>query len=218
MTTEKMNVHRALAELKTIDARISKALRDSGPYVLANKHSNDKILGEPIAKYADKVKDGFKQVSDLYARRVALKCAVVQSNAVTKVTIGGVEYTVAEAIEMKNHGIPLRRSILSTLVRDLTGAQVECQRQNGEALERRAVEHVKNMFGQSDMKNATDEAKKVYDEFIAQQTFELVDPLGIDKVIKAMEKEINDFEVEVDAALSVSNATTEIEFSYGNDN
>lgn len=215
MNTEKMNIHRALAELKVIDARISKALRDGGPYALANKHSNDKIAGEPISKYAEKVESAFDSVCDLYERRAAMKRAVVQSNAVTKVMIAGKEYTVAEAIEMKNHGIPLRQGILNTLTRDYLAAKSECDRNNGDILERRADDHVKNMFGSSDMKNATEEVKRAREEFISQQKFELVDPLDLNTIIKSLEKEIHDFSVEVDAALSVSNAITEIEFSYG---
>ena len=45
MTNEKMTVHKALVELKTIDARIEKTIRDAS-FVIANKHSNQKISGE----------------------------------------------------------------------------------------------------------------------------------------------------------------------------
>lgn len=40
MAKEKMNVYRALAELKTLDSRIQKAAR-SATYCFANKHSLD---------------------------------------------------------------------------------------------------------------------------------------------------------------------------------
>ena len=39
MTHEKMTVHKALCELKTLDARITKAIQSS-TYVFANKHSH----------------------------------------------------------------------------------------------------------------------------------------------------------------------------------
>ena len=50
MTTEKMTVHKALAELKLLDDRIEKAIKE-GVYCVANKHSNDKIGGVPIDEY-----------------------------------------------------------------------------------------------------------------------------------------------------------------------
>ena len=104
MTTEKMTIHKALCELKTLDARITKCIGET-EYVFANKHSNDKVNGMTVAAYCDEIKSGYQRVTDLIKRRDAIKRAVVLSNAVTKVTVGGKEYTVAEAIEMKNHGI-----------------------------------------------------------------------------------------------------------------
>lgn len=100
MTTEKMTIHKALCELKTLDARITKCIGET-EYVFANKHSNDKVNGMTVAAYCDEIKSGYQRVTDLIKRRDAIKRAVVLSNAVTKVTVGGKEYTVAEAIEMK---------------------------------------------------------------------------------------------------------------------
>ena len=104
MTTEKMTVHKALAELKVIDSRISKAINE-GAYVVANKHSNEKIHGKTINDFKEYMKSCHNKVTDLINRRNAIKRAVVLSNATTKIKVGNDEYTVAEAIEMKNHGM-----------------------------------------------------------------------------------------------------------------
>lgn len=64
------------------------------------------------------------------------------------------------------------------------------------------------------MKGASDEIKKVRADFIAAQTMEIVDPINITTELTALEKEINDFVVEIDSALSVSNALTELEIAY----
>ena len=50
MTTEKMAIHKALAELKTMDDRIAKAIRET-PYVLAVKHSAEKINGMTVDNF-----------------------------------------------------------------------------------------------------------------------------------------------------------------------
>ena len=110
MTNEKMTVHKALAELKIIDDRINNAIV-SGTYVIANKHSNTKIHGMTIDDFKTSMKSDFQKVSDLIARRNAIKRTVVASNAVTKVKVGDVEYTVAEAIEMKNHGMEFKNTL-----------------------------------------------------------------------------------------------------------
>ena len=51
-------------------------------------------------------------------------------------------------------------------------------------------------------------------DFIAAQTMELVDPINIDAEMKWLEEHIAAFTVEIDAALSVSNALTEITVEY----
>ena len=114
MTTETMTIHKALCELKTLDSRIKKAIEGS-VFVFANKHSNAKVSGKTISAYSDEVKSAYQSACDLIARRDAITRAVTLSNATTKVTIGGQEYTIAEAIEMKNHGIPMQQKLLDKL-------------------------------------------------------------------------------------------------------
>lgn len=108
MTTEKMNVHKALAELKILDDRIIKAI-NSVEACISNKHSNTKVKGVDIKVYTGVMKSSYDKATDLIKRREAIKRAVVLSNAVTKVTVADKEYTVAEAIEMKNHGMDFKK-------------------------------------------------------------------------------------------------------------
>lgn len=136
MTTEKMTIHKALAELKTMDARIAKAIHET-PYVLAVKHSAEKINGMTVDNFKDKMRSGYQKATNLIARRDAMKRAVVLSNATTKVKIGDNEYTVAEAIEMKNHGMEFKSDLLRQMNSAYTAAQNELVRNGGEALEKR---------------------------------------------------------------------------------
>ena len=90
MTQEKMTIHRALSELKTMDDRITKAIDDM-TYVVAVKHSAEKIYGITVADFKESIKSGYQKVQSLMARRDAMKRAVVLSNATTKVTVAGKE-------------------------------------------------------------------------------------------------------------------------------
>lgn len=213
MTTEKMTIHKALCELKTLEARITKAISES-VYVFANKHSNAKVSGMTVSAYCDEIKAAYQRVTDLIRRRDALKRAIVLSNATTKVTIAGVEYTVAEAIEMKNKGIPIQKILLNKLEKDSRSSRREADENNGEYMERRADEYIRSLYGNTDMKNASDEVKKVRADFIAAQTYEIIDPIGIKNEMEKLDERINSFMVDVDAALSVSNALTEITIEY----
>lgn len=217
MTTEKMTIHNALAELKTLDARIEKAIRET-PYVLAAKHSAEKINGMSIADFKTQIKSCYQKATDLIARRDAMKRAVVLSNANTKITIGGNEYTVAEAIEMKNHGIEFKERLLNAMTYAYNNAQNDLSRNSGDSLERKAEQYVLAVIQaqpkDSKMTVDSDAMQSLRKTYIENNTYDLIDPLGVANVIKSLEDEINKFNTEIDAALSCSNALTVIEFEY----
>lgn len=217
MTTEKMTIHKALAELKTMDARIAKAIHET-PYVLAVKHSAEKINGMTVDNFKDKMRSGYQKATNLIARRDAIKRAVVLSNATTKVKIGDNEYTVAEAIEMKNHGMEFKSDLLRQMNSAYTAAQNELVRNGGEALEKKAEQYVLAVIAaqpkDSKMSVDSDAMKTLRQTYIDNNTYDLVDPMNIAKVMEKLDAEINEFNAEVDAALSCSNALTVIEFEY----
>ncbi len=217
MTIEKMTIHKALAELKTMDDRINKAIR-SATYVLAVKHSAEKINGKTVTNFKEDMRSGYQKVTDLIARRDAMKRAVVLSNATTKVKIGDNEYTVAEAIEMKNHGMEFRSALLYQMNNAYVSAQNDLTRNGGEALEKKAEQYVLAVIAaqpkDSKMSVDSDAMKALRQTYIENNTYDLVDPMDIAKVIESLDAEINEFNAEVDAALSVSNALTVIEFEY----
>ena len=217
MTIEKMTIHNALAELKTLDARIEKAIRET-PYVLAVKHSAEKINGMSIADFKTQIKSCYQKATDLIARRDAMKRAVVLSNANTKITIGGNEYTVAEAIEMKNHGIEFKERLLNAMTYAYNDAQNDLNRNSGDSLERKAEQYVLAVIQaqpkDSKMTVDSDAMQSLRKTYIENNTYDLIDPLGVANVIKSLEDEINKFNTEIDAALICSNALTVIEFEY----
>ena len=128
--------------------------------------------------------------------------------------INGEEYTRAEAIEMKNHGVEFDERMLEMLNKQYNKAQAEILKQNGDDLEKRAEQYVIGIYGSKEGKTNTDDFEKTKKDFMTANAFELVDPIKILDKINALEDKIASFKAEVDAALSVSNAITEIEISY----
>ncbi len=213
MTTETMTIHKALSELKILDDRIISAIANS-TFCLANKHSNEKLNGIPVDEYKKIMIGGYDKSTDLIKRREAIKRAVVLSNASTKVTIGEIEYTVAEAIEMKNHGVEFKKQLLAEMRRQYSSAQAKILAQNGKDLEDRAEKYVVGIFGSGEKKVVVDEIEKAKKAFITANEYELVDPIGILKKIETLEEEIAAFTADVDGALSTSNAITTITIEY----
>jgi len=209
---ETMTVHKALSELKVLDSRIANAIEDLD-VVVANKHSNTKISGIPVAQFIDEAKAKYQSAVTLVNRRNAIKRAVTRSNATTMVNIGGVEYTVAEAIDMKARGIQYQSAVADKLLSKLARAKKQADMEN-ERLENRADEYIKSLYGGADLKNMGDEITKVRNTFIAAQTFELVDPINAGEVASKLQEQMDAFLSDVDSALSVSNALTAIEVEY----
>ena len=216
-TVEKMSVHKALAELKVMDSRIKKAIVDS-TFITANKHSNEKINGMSISDFKETIRSSNQKVNDLIKRQNAMKRALTLSNATTTVTINSEKFTVAEAIYMKNHGMDNLKYLLSEIRSQHLRAMDSLTRNSGDALERRAEAYVLSVIQaqpkESKMSVDSDAIKKLRDTYIKDNTYDLIDPIETAKVIEGLAEYINNFEVEVDAALSESNAVTIIEFEY----
>lgn len=213
MTTETMTIHKALMELKLLDSRISKEIR-SGTYVTGKKNSDKFINGIPTDEVVKNIRSHYAKVTDLIKRRKALKKAVVLSNAKTEVEIAGVTCTVAEAIEMKNHGVEFDKDVVNTLNSRYTDVSMCAATINGEALEKRADQYITSLYGQKDGKNISTEVEDARRKFIESNTYEIIDPLKVQDVAAGLEDYINAFMAEVDSALSVSNALTEITIEY----
>lgn len=211
-TVEKMTIHKALCELKILDSRINNAI-SSARFCLANKHSNEKVNGVTVEEYQETMKASYNKASDLIRRREAIKRAVVLSNAKTIVKIGGKEYTVAEAIEMNNHGIDLKLQLKNAMKKQYDSAITAIISKNS-VVDDKATEYVVGLFGQKESKTANEEYEKARKSYIEANTMELIDPVNILEKIEALEVEIADFTTEVDSALSVSNALTEITVEY----
>ena len=212
MIHEKMTVHKALAELKTLDDRINSEITGS-VFVRANRHNNMKIFGKAIPDFVADTESSYQSVQALINRRNAMKRAVVLSNAITKVEIGGVEYTVAEAIEMNNHGMENLVDLRDCLREQYSSVKRMVESENGEKLVKACENYIQATFGTKEKINNPDieMAQKVY---MTNNTYDIVTGFDIEKVIKELTDRIDAFKAEVDSALSVSNALTVIEFDY----
>lgn len=210
MNKETMNIHKALCELKILDDRINRAIDDCR-YVGVTKIVSKRVGSQTVDEFCNSVKDGFKSACDLIKRRQAIKSAVVKSNATTTVVIGGTTYTIAEAIEMKNHGLDGEKRMLRYMVSRLAEAESLINRTRSD-LESRADAFIRDQTGSKESK--TEDLLKMRQDYIAMQDVDLVDPLHIRDIIKTLDEKISTFMSEVDSALQTSNAQTMIEIEY----
>ena len=206
-----MTIHRALAELKLIDSKIEKAISVIEPtgIMQVNKLVNNFYKKEDFENDA---KSKYQSVIDLIERKNKIKSAIVTTNGITEVEISGIKMTIADAINFKSI-IVFKKNLIATLIKKHNAIKSKFTIEN-EKIEKIALENAKIMIGkEGDNKiNPTDEdVKNIIEPFVKRNEFHLVDPLKVEELTEKLQKEVSDFEVEVDAALSEVNAITIIE-------
>lgn len=205
MAEKKMSVHQALAEVKTYDDRIANATNPQNGFIIGNKKSNKTPNGMSIEELKGKMQGNLASVKALIENKKIIKSAVAMSNAVTKVNIGGIDYTVIEAIERKNL-ILLEERLLDMLKKQYQSVLSQVAQQNA-VVDGKLNDYLKSNLGDI-QKVDTDVVKKLTEQFYELQAFEVIDPNNLKDYIAELENRVYSFKTEVDYKLSEINSTT----------
>ena len=213
MKTETMTVHEALSEIKVASKRITGTLMEM-KVVTANRKNASKINGTEPDKYSTQATADFQSVMDLYKRLTAMKSAIATYNAKQKITVGNREYTIAEALYMKDYGVHLKQTIVNTLSKQYQNALNKIEVENsdnklGATAERLATAN----FGSKDKADSA-EMEKFIASYKENNQYILIDPINIVPTISSLQSEIDAFEAKVDSAIQIANATNTITIEY----
>lgn len=206
----KITITEALVKLKTLESRIEKGIRNL--QTVGTRRFSDTKLSNGVTEekdFIERAKADYQSVSALIKLRSDIKSAIAESNANTKITIAGKEYTVTQAIDKKN-SIHLEQQLISKLKQDLSTGITTVQRLNMDA-ESKANKNVEIMLGSDKAKNKTEESQVMYDAVYEKNKGVLVDPIGLETIIATKENDVEDFLNSVDTQLVISNSTTFIE-------
>lgn len=204
----KITVTEALKELKTLDARIQKATSEP---VFAIVAIGGKIpaIHKTEEEFKTKATAAVKSVEALIKRRADIKAAIVKSNAATSVTIDGVVYTVAAAIERKT-SIAYEEKLGKYIGLQYLRATREADEHNNR-VKMQLDQHITTILG----KDAKDKGGKEVDDFsanyMAKNEAKVIDPISCLAYATELGTKIENFSAQVDTKLSISNAITEIE-------
>ena len=213
MKTETMTVHEALSEIKVASKRITGTLMEMS-VVTANRKNATKINGIEPEKFNAQAKADFQSITDLWKRLTAMKAAIATYNASQKITVGDKEYTIAEAIYMKDYGVHLKQTIVNTLSKQYQNALNKIEVENsdnklGATAERLATAN----FGSKDKADSA-EMEKFIASYKENNQYILIDPINIVPTISSLQSEIDAFEAKVDSAIQIANATNTITIEY----
>ena len=156
---------------------------------------------------------------DLIERYQRIDAALVLSNSKTKIVTSNGEFTVTEAIALKNR-------LKKNGIYDDAGAfedrlihQMEWQYQNAvqtsetknKSLEMQAENMRLSILGK-DSKVKDDKPLEVVDAYIRENTTEIIDSLDVRKKDEELRGKMDTLLTELETQIKVSNATTMIEF------
>ena len=206
-----ISVTRALAELKMLGERIVNATNVFVPTYLAKGQGTKKTVpGTNLTPdtATEKIQASYQSLKDLIERRNRLKAAVMKSNAVTVVTVGGIPMTVADAIERKR-SIVFDEQVLTRMRAVYTQGLMNLEANNrklGDQIDQAVLSAYNNEKG----KVTPEQYEAVAAPRKAEHEMSLIDPLKLDERIQSMADAISSFKTEVDFVLSESNARTVI--------
>jgi hypothetical protein len=202
-----------LTEVKTLEARINKAISEGDFLGVVTGKSEVPVNRnfKTRKELEDSITAQFQSLSALVARRKAIKSAITKANTTVLVTVGNVEMTIAEAVDLKQT-LWVRERLLNQLVQNVTqrGREVE---QATKVLDEKIERYVTQLYGADKKVDSaqTDEVKKAqYDQYGPV----LVDPISSLAMINQLKADIDEVKLNLDFSLSEVNAKTTIEISY----
>lgn len=206
----KYSITRALAERKVLIKRHEKAVKELD---LIAVQRGSRLMGSHThikpEDFAPRVKEAWQSILSLELRIDAIKNQIDQSNLVTTVKIGTETMTVQEAIVKKN-SIALKKARLKKMKSLYSDAKIT----NDSAIEenrRRVEKTVADNTAANSGKVDPELEKQAVQQIESLYGVKFIDPLSLEAIIKQLESEIEEFESNVDYALSESNSQTFIE-------
>lgn len=202
MTVTNMSLHRIIAEIKAIEAKLSSI--QSNIFVQA-VITEDTVQ---IGAFKTASQSVYDKIVSQMANLAALKAARNKANSTTTVVINGDIMTIDEALS-KKASAPYQLTLINTLQNQFVQAQRQIE-VNIQQIEQKINQQMTAMF--SGTKKATeDEIKMIRQAAERNQKAVILHADGLKERLEAMKKDFEGFNLEVDFILSEVNATTKVD-------
>lgn len=229
--------------IKSTKSRIEKEFSEDAPvWIRVARGQEDSIRGISVEEIRREIQSHYDRVTALIENYIALKSAVVQSNAgvlpgteLRKVSVGGKKLTVAEIIELRDtvYAVPksnllsrtgdtnhsnkrgFKATLLSKMKQDFFQAQREFDDMQKKADEEisRYLQSI-NSRGDDEQDSKTKSIVEATSKMLHEQKDpRLIDSLKLLNKITTLDNEIEEFLTEADSVLSEQNALTTIELN-----
>ena len=204
--TKEITLTEALATLKVLRAKQDNLVR-TGTFVGVS--TRDKVGSQAKEVASAQFQSEFDRLKAFGEKIAEIGAKLYEANSLTKVTIAGKTYTLAEAIYRKSHASEEAERI-RVLKAALQRAETTAAKAR-EVAEKRADQQVETLLvGRNKDTSVADLAVEMRTKLIADEKIEVIDPNKLADYILAAEEDLVSFSTEVDVAISLVNATTKI--------
>lgn len=185
-------------------------------FVDGKKRNEEKVIQQVITKeeFCKKVKTSYQQIQDLIKRYQKIDEAIITSNANTYIETSFGTYSVAVALSMRNRLRELNAMDFETILRNKMEENyyevLELKDLRNRRLEEDAEKMRLSILGK-DGKYKDDKPLSVVDDYISENTVELIDPLNVLDEIESLKDKHTTLLSELETKIKISNATTFIE-------
>lgn len=213
---ERLTVTDALDERDYLRKQIS-SLIDNMNFVGVHRIKDAKIGGKTIDTFKQDAVSGHQSIIDKLDRYHRMDAAITESNAKTILKLrSGREMTVAAAIALRKSlksGDCLEEQLLEALDTQYEVALSTLQSYNERAnAELASYKQAKLSSQDKASGKLTEDQVEVIKKFVEDLYGELIDPLDIAHKLEGMKDDHRRLLKELDSAIKISNATTEISF------
>ena len=222
MSTVTMTLQEALAKKKIYESQIEKRL-SGGAYgqtygdsvfVCYARETDTTINGINRDEFVDKMKADFVSLQHLISNLSRLKVAINASNATTKITVGGKEYTVADAIA-RYRALDTEKGFLNACVNQYSAITRKIADNNDKINNPDNISrYMSNMLNSESAKKNEALYTTILEDYKKNNIVYLIDPNNFKDELGGMADELNKFESEIHTALVASNVKTTITVEF----
>lgn len=216
---KKMLITQALDERDLLVKKIGSKIRNAS-FVDTAKHNEEKVMAAKLTRteYAEQAKADYQQIIDLIERYQVIDAAIVASNAATYVQTSYGRFTVAGAIALRSRlmekstygeGAAFESRLVSRMKYEYQKCVEVVDDKNSDL--RDTAEQMRLSILGKDSKMKDDRPLDVVETYVKENTTELVDPIGIQSKIEALQIRRDTLLTELNTQIKVANATTTIE-------
>ena len=210
-------ITQALDERQLLVKKIASKIA-SANFVDAKKKNEEKVYGARVSEdeFKKSAEASYQQITDLIERYQQIDAAIVASNASTTIETSYGTFTVAAAISMRNrlrsavsYEMMFENNLENKMAADYE-KYLDVTEKKNRALNETAENMRLSILGKESLRK-DEKPLEVVNEYVKENTFEIIDPLGVIQKIEASKTRRSSLLTELETQIKVSNATTFIE-------